>query len=246
MSIPKIIHYCWFGNPNKPKDVQKYINNWHEMLPDYKFMEWNEKNCDLENEIDYVKEAYKNKKYAFVADYVRVKRLYEYGGVYFDTDVEVIKRFDEYLIGNKVVLGFQDIGNLGTAFIAAEKENELLGDFLQQYACRHFVQDDGLMDLSSINTHLTDMLVEKGLDLSNLNFQILNDGIVIYPTEYFSAFDMTNWYSKITENTCTVHYMASSWTPYLTRLKAFGYKRLYRLLGENKYVRIRKWMERRR
>ena len=94
--IPKIIHYCWFGRGEKPEIVKRCINSWKENLKDYEIIEWNENNFDI-NINNYVKEAYENKKYAFVSDYVRVYALYNMGGIYFDTDVEVFKSLDEFL-----------------------------------------------------------------------------------------------------------------------------------------------------
>ena len=111
-TIPHIIHYCWFGSTKKPKEVQAFIDSWKVKLPDYTFMEWNEGNCDLSNEIDYVKEAYEAKKYAFVSDYIRVKKLVEYGGIYLDTDVRIVRRFDKLLDKHDLVVGFQGAGRL--------------------------------------------------------------------------------------------------------------------------------------
>lgn len=239
-TIPKIIHYCWFGNPEKPKKVKKFIENWHKMLPDYTFMEWNESNCNLQQEIDYVKEAYQCKKYAFVSDYIRVKKLYEYGGVYLDTDVKILKRFDRLLQDQEVVLGFQGTGNLLTAFIATIPQHFLFEEFLRQYATRHFLNQDGSMDLTSINRNLDPLVEKRGLNLSNDSLQRLSDNIIVYPTEYFCAFDIENWHPIITEQTYTVHYMASSWCGWRVKLKIMFCNLLYKLLGQERYDRLRK------
>ena len=134
-TIPHIIHYCWFGSAKKPKDVQGFIDSWKAQLPDYTFMEWNESNCDLNQEIEYVKEAYESKKYAFVSDYIRVKKLVEYGGVYLDTDVRIIRRFDKLLKKHDLVIGFQGAGNLGTAFMRYQKISENIGVYPTDCFC---------------------------------------------------------------------------------------------------------------
>lgn len=243
-SIPHIIHYCWFGDPQKPKSVQRYIDNWHKMLPDYEFMEWNESNCDLEHEIDYVKEAYQNKKYAFVSDYIRIKKLNEYGGVYFDTDVEVIRKFEQYLEGNRVVLGFQGAGNLGTAFIATVAYHPLFEQFLDNYASRHFVKEDGSMDQTSINVSFNPLVEAYGLDLSQDTYQQLSEGIVVFPTEFFCAFDIENWHPAITEESCVVHYMASSWRGNRIKIKILILRIVFLLIGTKNYDRLRAFIKR--
>ena len=104
--IPKIIHYCWFGGKEKPEQVKKCIGSWKKYLSNYQFMEWNEQNFDV-NQFQYTKDAYAAKKYAFVSDVARVKALLEYGGIYFDTDVEVFKSFDD-ILDAKCLLGFEE------------------------------------------------------------------------------------------------------------------------------------------
>lgn len=242
--IPHIIHYCWFGNSNKPKSVQKYIDNWHKMLPDYRFIEWNESNCDLQNEIDYVKEAYQCKKYAFVSDYIRIKKLNEYGGVYFDTDVKVLKRFDQYLENADVVLGFQGSGNLGTAFIATVAHHPLFEHFLENYANRHFLQEDGSMDQTSINVSLNPLVEKRGLNLNQDMYQKITEGIEVYPTEYFCAFDIENWHPIITEKSCTVHYMSSSWRGIKVKVKILVLRMFFLLIGTKNYDRLRAFIKR--
>ena len=104
--IPKMIHYCWFGGNPLPESTKKYIRTWKQFLPDYKITEWNETNFDIQSAPAYVREAYEAKKYAFVSDYVRVQKLLQYGGIYFDTDVEVVRPFEQYLQGHSMVAGF--------------------------------------------------------------------------------------------------------------------------------------------
>ena len=104
--IPKIIHYCWFGNNPKPEIVYKCIESWKKYFPDYEIVEWNEKNYDVNKEL-YMQEAYSCKKWAFVSDYARFDVLYQYGGIYFDTDVEVLKKFPQEILCNQAFTGIE-------------------------------------------------------------------------------------------------------------------------------------------
>ena len=122
-SIPKIIHYCWFGNNEKPNIVKKCIASWKEHLKEYEIIEWNEKTFDI-NSNKFVKEAYEKGMYAFVSDYVRVYALYNYGGIYLDTDVEVKKSFND-LLDNDSIWGFEEKNFIATSTIGACKKNKL-------------------------------------------------------------------------------------------------------------------------
>lgn len=208
------------------------------MLPNYKIMEWNESNCDIENEIDYVKEAYKAKKYAFVSDYIRLRRLYEYGGVYFDTDIKVLKPFDECLEQNEAVLGLQSMGNLLTAFMAAVPGHPFFKECVDYYADRHFIKEDGSYDTVSINRSMNPIAERYGVNLFKNMIQKADCGIVVYPTDYFSAFDINNWHPVITDNTYTVHNMSSSWRPLKVRAKIVLIKLIIKVIGVNNYDKI--------
>lgn len=107
--IPKIIHYCWFGGGPKPKSVEKYIRSWKKYCSDYEIIEWNEDNFDISSSPLYVKQAYAAKKWAFVSDYARLKVVFECGGIYFDTDVQVIKNIDT-LLQYDTFFGFENCG----------------------------------------------------------------------------------------------------------------------------------------
>lgn len=135
--IPKIIHCAWFGGKEKPEVVKKCIKSWKEHMPDYEIKEWNESNFDV-NMFEYSKEAYNNKVWGFVADPIRIWALYNYGGIYLDTDVEVYKSFDD-LLDNKFFIGFEQPHYFGNATIGAEKGNELLKEILDEYNKKKFV-----------------------------------------------------------------------------------------------------------
>ena len=241
-SIPKIIHYCWFGNPNKPKNVKRFIDSWKEQLPDFTFMEWNEKNCDLSQEIGYVKQAYRAQKYAFVSDYIRVKKLVEYGGVYLDTDVRIVKRFDKLLHKHDVVLGFEGTGKLGTAFMASIPRHPLFTEFLQTYSNRRFVRDDGSYDMTSINASIAPLFVKRGLNLNKSEYQHISENIAVYPTDYFCAFNMDDWYPEPTNRTYTIHFMASSWQSKKIKFKIALFYIMRKCLGDKNYNTFRRFL----
>lgn len=239
--IPKIIHYCWFGGKKeKPIDVQNYIMGWKRILPDYEFMEWNECNFDIDTAPVYVQEAYSAKKYAFVSDYVRIKALLEYGGVYFDTDIEVCKRFDHLLENREMVLGFESDQSLETAFIACCKNHPFIEEFLNTYSNRRFVLPNGSFDMSVINKHFSELARQWGVDLEHEQFQELQGGkIAIYPRDYFAAFDIGNWHVKTTNNTYTVHHMNASWGSNSLKLHLLVIHILQKILGHKGYDRLK-------
>lgn len=209
--IPKIIHYCWFGGKEKPNNIKQYIAGWKKQLPDYEFIEWNEEKFTISQAPQYVKEAYEAKKYAFVSDYARIFALYNYGGVYLDTDVEIIKPFDDYLINKSLVTGFESERSLLTAFIAVEKLHPLMNEFLNSYDSRRFVMEDGTYDMTPINVGFSALLEKRGVNLDRQEYQETTGGIAVYPIAYFCGFDVSNWHIKPTHETCTIHHMNASW-----------------------------------
>ena len=241
-NIPHIIHYCWFG-PKKPPRVERFIADWKKKLPDYTFMEWNERNTDI-GTCAYAREAWAAGKYAFVSDYVRILRLVCYGGIYLDTDVRIIRRFDGYLKGAGAVLSMERPGCLSTAFMAAAPGQPLFKEFLASYENRHFLKADGSEDLTTINDRLTALFVGHGLLGRAKETEVLPGSVFVYPPEYFSAFDMEYWNPEVTEKTLTVHCAAASWHSPKIRAKSFIYDTMYRLLGRGRYRKVRALMKR--
>lgn len=237
--IPKIVHYCWFGNGEKPDNIKVYIETWKAKMPEYTFMEWNEQNFDVENSIPYVRQAYEAKKYAFVSDYARIQALYQHGGIYFDTDIEVKKPFEEFLEDKSMVLGFESERSLLTAFIAVEKEHPYMREFLESYRERNFLKEDGSYDMLVINEGFSALMERKGVDLDRNEYQELPGDIVIYPEEYFCGFDVNNWHESITDKTCTVHYMNSSWVSGKQGMKRKIIYTLQKILGYKNYDRLK-------
>ncbi len=237
--IPKIVHYCWFGNGEKPDNIKAYIETWKAKMPEYTFMEWNEQNFDVENSIPYVRQAYEAKKYAFVSDYARIQALYQHGGIYFDTDIEVKKPFEEFLEDKSMVLGFESERSLLTAFIAVEKGHPYMKEFLESYKERNFLKEDGSYDMLVINEGFSALMERKGVDLDRNEYQELPGDIVIYPEEYFCGFDVNNWHESITDKTCTVHYMNSSWVSGKQGMKRKIIYTLQKILGYKNYDRLK-------
>lgn len=210
--IPKVIHYCWFGGNPLPKLAEKCIASWRKFLPDYSIKRWDESNFDI-SACDYVREAYRAKKWAFVSDYARFKILYEQGGLYFDTDVEIIKPLDPLLRqGNFMGLereGGKHMGVNPGLGLSAAPGLELYKELLENYHRRHFINSDGTADLTTVVTYTTEILKKHGLTNSSGIQQVA--GIYIYPTEYFCPLDTDTGTLCITKNTYTIHHFMASW-----------------------------------
>ncbi|SEA72951.1 Glycosyltransferase sugar-binding region containing DXD motif-containing protein [Xylanibacter ruminicola] len=212
--IPKVIHYCWFGRNPLPVSAQKCIASWKKYLPDYEIKEWNEDNFDV-NIIPYTKEAYEAKKYAFVSDYARFWILYHYGGVYFDTDVEVIKPMNA-ILDRGAFLGIEQGASLnGAPMVApglgmgAQKGQIFYKDMLDHYASLPFLLDDGTLNTATIVEYTTYKLYEMGMD-NSLELQHVGD-VWIYPADVFCPMDSTTGIVRITDNTVSIHHYDSSW-----------------------------------
>lgn len=206
--IPKIIHYCWFGRKEKPKSVLRMLESWRKYCPDYVIKEWNESNFDI-NYNQYTKEAYQCGKWAFVSDVARLYALYTDGGIYLDTDVEVLKPFDN-LLNNNLFLGFEGTEWIGTNIIGAEKENDVIGVFLDKYNCLNFINQDYTQNTTTNVERLTALLKEKYNIKTNGNEQE-TDKLHLYPTDYFCPYDYINGKLNITNNSYSIHWYSQSW-----------------------------------
>lgn len=218
--IPKIIHYCWYGNNRKKELIVKCINSWKEYFPNYQIIEWNESNSDL-NINQYVRKAYSEKKWAFVSDYMRMKALYEYGGIYFDTDVEVIKKFPKDVLDNFCFTGIESESNLispGLVF-ACEPHNKIVGKLLASYDNDVF-QNESVEEIKTINIRITELLERYGFVKEDKEQEVA--GIHIYPSEVFCGYDGRNRVVDITDKTLSVHHYAGSWLPWYRKLRLKG------------------------
>ena len=207
--IPKIIHYCWFGAKEKPEKVKKYISTWKQKCADYQIIEWNEANFDLKQN-PYCLDAYKNKEWAFVSDYVRLSVLYEYGGIYMDTDVEAIKKFDD-LLQYRLFLGFQHDNQVATGTIGACAHNEFIKTCLQSYDKREFINKCGDMDLTPNVVMVTNILTSTyGVSL-NGKMQEFGNNMILLPHNYLTAKSFETGVVTKDSTTYAIHHFSGSW-----------------------------------
>lgn len=223
--IPKKIHYCWFGKGNKPKLAQKCIASWKKYCPDYEIIEWNEDNFDV-NLNPYTKMCYEQKKYAFLTDYLRLLIIKQYGGIYFDTDVEVVRSFNE-LLEYEAFFGFEtdQYVNTGEGF-GAVAGNPIVKQMIKEYESlldgRH-----GMIGCPHLNT---DALLKFGLK-QNGQTQLIGDAIV-FASDYFNPYDDPKGVLRKTVNTYSIHWYGKSWMDKKIKLRSRLTKPLHRLLGK--------------
>lgn len=245
--IPKIIHYCWFGNNELSGIAKKCLKSWSEVLPDYEIKLWNEKNFNIECN-QYVKEAYKSRKYAFVTDYVRLYALYYYGGIYMDTDVEVLQPLDAFLY-NEAFSGFEKKDSVPTGIMASRKGNSCIYELLNYYENRSFIMQDGTYDLTTNVKIITDILLKYELRLDGTD-QTVN-GFHLYPQIYFCS----NTIAQVlnikphNKNIYTFHHCGEGWGGNGRKEQKFGFRmkryitgKLRNLIGTRNLVNIRQKM----
>lgn len=208
MSIPKILHYCWFGGKPKPPLAEKCIRSWRKFCPDFEIREWNESNFDLEQVPAYVRQAYEAGRWAFVTDYVRLRALTEVGGVYLDTDVEIVRPLEPFL-KHEAFAGFEHLERVQTGVLACRKGFPLFQEFLAYYDTAVFRRPDGSMDTTTNVEILTGICRKKGL-VFNDTFQVV-DGLAVYPREVFCPVDYDTMKLKKTRKTVTIHWFSGSW-----------------------------------
>lgn len=229
--IPKIIHYCWFGGNEIPKSVRACIATWKKFCPDYEIILWNESNFDV-NSHPFVKKAYECKAWAFVTDYVRLKVIYENGGIYLDTDVELIKSLDG-LLQNKCYFGLQQGKNLcatGLGF-GAEKGASILYKLMTSYDDVKFnLENKSQMACPFLNTKV---FIENGYVPTDGIFK--NDEFTIYPSCYFDPYSTQTKSNILNEHTYSIHHYSASWCSFTQRMK----RKLVMLIGEDKFIKLR-------
>ena len=199
-------------------------------------MEWNEKTFDI-NSNKFVKEAYEKGMYAFVSDYVRVYALYNYGGIYLDTDVEVRKSFND-LLNNDSIWGFEEKNFIATSTIGACKKNKLIKEFLDSYNDKSFVKKDGTVDTLTNVAIVSKMVKDLGINLDG-TYQKIDGVATFYPQEYFSPYDYINCYMKDGKNTYAVHHYYKSWLPVSTRIKTSIKKSMAFIIGGKNIAKFR-------
>lgn len=248
--IPKIIHYCWFGGNPLPELAKQCIESWRRFFPNYEIKEWNEDNFDI-NIVPYTTEAYKAKKYAFVSDYARFWILYKYGGLYFDTDVEVIKSMDKIIDrGNfmgceKAAIPGATPMQMGVApglGLGVNPGLGLLKEILDAYTTFHFHNEDGTLNTKTIVDYTSEILCKHGLQNTS-KIQNVAD-VWIYPHDYFAPKNVDTKLLTITNNTVSIHHYDASWAEWYDRAAGERGPKLERLLGKrlggciNSYIYI--------
>lgn len=206
--IPKIIHYCWFGRNPKPKLAEKCIKSWKKFCPDFEIIEWNEDNFDIDSAPLYIRQAYEAKRWAFVTDYVRLYAMTKYGGIYMDTDVEVIKTLDKFLV-HEAFSGFEDETRIPTGIMACKKDFPLFKELLRFYDTASFYNEDGTENHTTNVTTITNICLNKGFQPNN-TFQVI-DGFALYPHDVFCPIDYDSNKLNKTKNTVTIHWFSGSW-----------------------------------
>lgn len=219
--IEKKIHYVWMGKGNKSDLILNCINSWKVHLTGYEIIEWNEENFDI-NSNSYVKEAYDNKKWAFVSDYIRLYALYNHGGVYLDTDMEIIKPIDKFL-EHSAFSGFESTKHMGTGIIGAKKGHPWTRELLKHYENRSFYKPDGGLDLTPNVIHITRTTIDKfGLILNN-KYQELKGDLHLYPKDFFCPSDYGDSVKqkqyKITNRSYCIHHYNGSWLTLKGKIK---------------------------
>ena len=208
MAIPKKLHYCWFGGSSLPESNKNCIDSWKKYCPEYEIIEWNEENYDYLKH-HYMREAYSASKWAYVTDYARLDIIYRYGGIYFDTDVELVKPLDE-LLYNSSFCGFQDLYLCAFGLVlGGAKHNKMIKDMRDMYDDMHFINEDGELNMIPCPFIQTRYLVANGL-IQNGGFQVINS-MAVYPTEYFNPYNSLTYLPELTENTYSIHHFDASW-----------------------------------
>ena len=216
--IPKIIHYCWLSGDTLPDKFQRFLSEWKEKLPDYEFMLWDLNRFDLDS-CKWVAETFSVKKYAFAADYIRIFALYNYGGIYMDLDVQVIKSFDD-LLDRQFILGYESNKKaIEAGIMGSEKEAPWLLSCLNYYEDKSFINVDGTYNTTPLPYILYSIISQKYKDFLPR----------ILPFDFLTAKSLLTRELMITPNTYTVHHFAGSWTPWIHRFK----KKLKEFLGKH-------------
>lgn len=234
--IPKIIHLCWLSGDTYPTKIEKCIQSWKKHLPDYKIMLWDTKKFDLESSI-WVKQAFVAKKYAFAADYIRFYALFNYGGIYLDSDVEVLKSFDD-LLNLPYFVGIEKAGTIEAAIIGAEKHNGWIRKCLDYYDNRTFIKKDGNMDIRKLPEIMMEEIQKtkkiriltppECKHIKTFNF---NKEVIVLPDEYFSPKIFDSREVMITHNTYAIHHYQNSWFSHKAKIYYRVRSLAIRLLG---------------
>ena len=234
--IPKKVHYCWFGNNSKSRLIKKCIASWEKYLPDWEIIEWNESNYDVYKN-DYISKAYKEQKWAFVVDFARFDILNQYGGVFLDADVELLKSIPEEFMYHEAFTGFETEKTVAPGLIFASKAGHpMLKEIIGVYNTKKYGEKvEGKIE--TIVDIVTDILDKNGL-IKNNSLQNIK-GIMVYPKEYFCCFDHETQNFEIKEETISIHHYTASWSTWYRRIYFKLIKITAKALGKKRYLRIK-------
>ena len=240
--IPKIIHYCWLSDDPIPTDLEKCMRTWKKNLPDYEFMKWDFTRFSKESS-QWVKEAFDAKKYAFAADYIRLYALYNFGGIYLDMDVEVLRSYDEFLqLDTMLCYENSGKGKLEVAAFGVKEKSEWVGKCLDYYKNRSFIKSDGSYDMKVLPYVIRDCLYESEFGLVNVNsitdaLSVGNKSIPVFPFDFFSPKSYDTGKIEQTFNTYSIHHFAGTWVSKSDKLHLV----LWRLIPDGIKQLIKKW-----
>ena len=231
--IPKIIHYCWLSSDPIPQKLRDCMGSWKKKLPDYEFMLWDLNRFDIHSSM-WVNEAYEAKKYAFAADYIRLYAVYNYGGIYMDMDVEVVRSFDE-LLTSSYILGLETKKGVEAGIFGAEKNNPFIGKCMDYYKIRNFVSENGKFDLRTLPNIMYEILIDNYEIANRTSIKIEEDAhkMQLFSPDYLTAKSCLTGELMITENTYTIHHFAGSWISKSQKMKGKIYRFIssYRMLN---------------
>lgn len=210
MMIPKVLHYCWFGGAPKSELILRCMDSWKKYCPDYEIREWNEENVSIADCPLYVRQAYAMKKWAYVSDYVRLKIVYENGGIYLDTDVELLKSPQELLTHNSF-FGFEDGAFINTGLcFGAERHSAIVGELMASYDGVPFLLPDGTVDALPCPKRNTAVFIKHGLK-QNDRMQVLEGDVLVLPSIYLCPLDFSTFRMRKSKKSISVHHYAASW-----------------------------------
>ena len=233
--IPPQIHYCWFGGAMNRK-TKECLESWKRLCPAYEIICWNEKNAPLQDN-NYVRQAFEAKKWAFVSDYVRLAVLCDQGGIYLDTDVELLKPLD-ILLRERGVIGFESDERIATCLMAAEPRHSFFYSAKAQYQDMQFIRQDGSYDYMTNTERMTELFLKMGLRQDNSQQKVCE--VSIYPKDFFSPKDLKTGKICLTDNSLAIHHFQASWMPLQNRVNT----KLAQMLGPDGTRRVKQWMGR--
>lgn len=232
--IPKKIHYCWFGGKEIPRAYTAYIETWKKHCPDYEIIRWDESNYDIHQNI-YLQTAYEQKQWSFLSDYVRLDVVYQHGGIYFDTDIELLRSMDCVLY-HDAFFAFENDDDITTGLgFGACKGNETVRMLRDMYDSFPFEQAEDSRGYVPCPILVTEGLTKMGFVLDDTYQEI--DGVAVYPAEYFNPVDISTKRMTLTDKTIAINHYAGSWLSRKKKLEISLSAFLRRLLGEERYTR---------